>query len=290
VAQLTRQQVTVALTGDAGDELFAGYPRYRAVKLAGLFDRLPPAARSLIASPLWQRIPASVRQKSKRRQFKKLVAQLRESPERRYTNWVSIFDESARAELYQDDFIAELDNTDPAEYLLSAYDRSRQRDIVSRTCFVDLETYLPCDLLTKVDIASMAHGLECRSPFLDHHVVELAVAMPISLKMPYLRGKHILRTTFHDLIPPAIQRRPKMGFGVPLDNWFRGALAGYLQEILLDPQTLQRGYFRAQAVTQLVEEHLAARWDHSYRLWALLFFELWHRMFLDSPTVPHTPP
>jgi asparagine synthase (glutamine-hydrolysing) len=282
VSQLTRQHVTVALTGDAGDELFAGYPRYSAVRLAEYFDRLPWALRATIASPLWKYLPASVRQKSKRRQFKRLVAHLRESPERRYARWVTIFDEPARAELYSDDFISALDDADPAQFLFAAFARSRRRDIVSRSSFVDIETYLPCDLLSKVDLASMANGLECRSPFLDHHVVELAVAMPISLKMRFLRGKHILKETFRDLLPAAIQKRPKMGFGVPLDSWFRGELASYLQDTLLDSRTLDRGYFRPDAVRQLVKDHLARRWDHSIRLWALLFFEMWHRMYLDE--------
>jgi asparagine synthase (glutamine-hydrolysing) len=290
VSQITRQHVTVALTGDAGDELFAGYPRYRAVRLAEYFDRLPWAVRAAVASPLWQYLPASVRQKSKRRQFKRLVAHLRETPERRYARWVTIFDEPARAQLYTDDFIATLGDADPAHFLLNVYARARRRDIVSRTSFVDIETYLPCDLLNKVDIASMAHGLECRSPFLDHHVVELAVAMPVSLKMRYLQGKHILKETFRDLLPREIQKRPKMGFGVPLDSWFRGELAGQVQEILLDPQALNRGYFRPDAVRRLVDDHQARRWDHSVRLWALLFFELWHRMYLDESQPPLVPP
>jgi asparagine synthase (glutamine-hydrolysing) len=288
VSKLTREHVTVALTGDAGDELFAGYPRYRAVKLAGYFDRLPSAARAAIASPLWQYLPASVRQKSKRRRFKKLVAHLRESPERRYARWVTIFDEPARADLYADDFITQLEDDDPTDLLLASFARSRHRDIVSRTSFVDLESYLPCDILTKVDIASMANSLECRSPFLDHHVVELAVAMPMSLKMPRLTGKHILKRTFPDLLPREIVRRPKMGFGVPLDSWFRGELAGLLREILLDPLTLGRGYFRPQAIERLVLDHQSSRWDHSNRLWALLFFELWHRMYMDA-VPPNSP-
>jgi asparagine synthase (glutamine-hydrolysing) len=290
VSQLTRQQVTVALTGDAGDELFAGYPRYRAVKLAEYFDRLPWALRATIASPFWQYLPASVRQKSKRRQFKKLVAHLRERPERRYARWVTIFDEPARVELYDGDFINQLEDYDPTHFLLAAYARSRRRDIVSRTSFVDIESYLPCDLLAKVDIASMANSLECRSPFLDHHVVELAVAMPVKFKMPYLTGKRILKTTFADLLPREIVKRPKMGFGVPLDSWFRGELAGFLRDVLFDSRTLGRGYFRPEAVRQLVDDHQSGRWDHSYRLWALLFFELWHRMYLDETEPPSSPP
>ncbi len=288
VSQMTREHVTVALTGDAGDELFAGYPRYRAVKLAEYFDRLPAALRAVIASPLWQKLPASVRQKSKRRQLKKLLAHLRDTPERRYLRWITIFDEVARADLYDDGLVAKLD-VDPAEFLLGSYARSRKRDIVSRTSFVDIETYLPCDLLTKVDIASMANSLECRSPFLDHHVVELAVRMPVGLKMPRLTGKQILKQAFADLLPREIVRRPKMGFGVPLDSWFRGELAAYLSDVLLDPRTLGRGYFRPEVVRRLVDDHVAGQWDHSYRLWSLLVLELWHRTYLDSAEPPREP-
>ena len=290
VSQVTRQHVTVALTGDAGDELFAGYPRYRAVRVAEYFDRLPGALRATLASPLWRYLPASVRQRSRRRQFKRLVAHLREDPERRYTRWVTLFDEPARADLYSEDFIAELPDVDPTHVLLDVQTRSRKRDLVSRASFVDIETYLPCDLLTKVDIASMANSLECRSPFLDHHVVELAVRMPIALKMPMLGGKHILKRTFSDLLPAEIQKRSKMGFGVPLDSLFRGELAGYLREVLLDSRTLSRGYFRTEAVRQLIDDHQSSRWDHSYRLWALLFLELWHRMYMDDARPPLSPP
>jgi asparagine synthase (glutamine-hydrolysing) len=282
VSQVTRSQVTVALTGDAGDELFAGYPRYAAARLSAWFDRLPRELRMILSSSLWQRLPSSRRQKSRLRRLKRLLATLRDPPERRYLRWVSIFDEPQRSELYSDDFVATLDDADPAEFLLAPFSAARRRDFVSRACYVDILSYLPCDLLTKVDIASMAHGLECRSPFLDHHVVELAVQMPVSLKMRRLNGKRILKETFADLLPREIRRRGKMGFGVPLAHWFRGELAGYVREILLDASSLSRGYFRPEVVRRLVDDHQSGRWDHSYRLWALLFFELWHRMYLDA--------
>jgi asparagine synthase (glutamine-hydrolysing) len=153
---------------------------------------------------------------------------------------------------------------------------------VTRTTCTDVLTYLPCDILTKVDVASMSQGLECRSPFLDHHVAELAARMPLELKMHHRRGKQILLETFSDLLPPAIQKRPKMGFGVPLDSWFRGELKTLLNEKLLNPKTLSRGYFQPEAVRKLVDEHQSGRWDHSYRLWSLLCFEEWHEMFLDA--------
>ncbi len=147
----------------------------------------------------------------------------------------------------------------------------------------DLLTYLPCDLMTKVDTASMAFGLECRQPFLDHRVVELAARMPAGLKFrrPWVhgarRGKRILREAFADLLPPPIRRRRKMGFGVPLDHWFRHEMRDFAREVLLDPQTQSREFFRPEAVERLFDDHVTGRADHSQRLWSLLVLELWQR-------------
>ena len=281
VSQQTRQHVTVALTGDAGDELFAGYPRYRAVRLAHWIDHLPLAAKRVLFGRWWQRLPASPRQKSFRRRLKRLVSALAMPPARRYLEWIAIFNESRRAELYEEEFVRRLDDRDPLEFLNAAFAAVRDRDPVSQVSLVDLMTYLPCDLMTKVDIASMAHSLECRQPFLDYRVVELAIGMPVALKMRGLRGKRILMETFAELIPPDIRRRPKMGFGVPLDHWFRHELRELTHDVLLAPETLQRGYFRPESLRRLVQEHVEGRFDHSYRLWALLFFELWHRRWID---------
>ncbi|MHC4398180.1 MAG: asparagine synthase (glutamine-hydrolyzing) [Planctomycetota bacterium] len=281
VSKLTRQHVTVALTGDGGDELFAGYPRYRAVWLASWFDRWPRWLRRTLANPYWQRLPASPRQKSLRRRFKRFVEVLGKPPVRRYLEWIAIFNETRRAELYTDEFLATLPDVDPLEFLKQATARCDRRDPVTSTSLVDLVTYLPCDLMTKVDVASMAHGLECRQPFLDYRVVELAAGMPLGRKFRRGRGKRILLDAFGDLIPKAVRRRSKMGFGVPLDHWFRGPLAGFAREVLLDPRTTRRGLFRPETTTRLLDDHLSGRFDHSYRLWSLLFLELWQRRWID---------
>jgi len=282
VSQLTRRHVTVALTGDGGDELFAGYPRYKAVWLAGGYDRLPAGLRRLLAGRYWQKLPASPRQKSFFRRLKRFTERLAEEPRRRYMNWIGIFSEALRAELYTDGFLGQLPDVDPLEFLLEAYERSSRRDPVTSTSLADLVTYLPCDLMTKVDIASMAQGLECRQPFLDYRVVELAARMPLGEKFRLGRGKRVLLEAFADLLPEPIRRRKKMGFGVPIDHWFRGPLAGYLREVLTDPGTLRRGIFRPEAVRRLVEEHISGVFDHSYRLWALLVLELWQRRWVDG--------
>jgi asparagine synthase (glutamine-hydrolysing) len=279
LSELARRRVTVALTGDGGDELFAGYPRYQAVWLAGQLDRLPAPLRLLLRSGLWQHLPQSNRQKSLVRRWKRFAEALGDPPAQRYLQWIAIFNEARRAALYSDELLAALPDADPADFLARAMARSGARDAVTAASLADVTTYLPCDLLTKVDVASMAHGLECRPPLLDHRVVELAAAMPVGWKFRYGRGKRILREAFADLLPKAILRRPKMGFGVPLACWFRNELKDYARDVLLDPAALARGYFRPAAVRQLLDEHQSGRFDHSYRLWALLVLEQWQRQW-----------
>ncbi len=282
VSELTRRHVTVALSGDGGDELFAGYARYRAVWLGTWFDRLPSVVRGPLTSPLWQRLPAGVRQKSFRRRFRRFVEVLGQSPNRRYLEWIAIFNQTRRGQLYSDEFAASLPGPDPIEFFEAAMAGAGRRDPITATSLADLVTYLPCDLMTKVDVASMAHGLECRQPFLDHRVVELAAGMPVGHKFRFGRGKRLLLHAFADLLPGPIRRRRKMGFGVPLDHWFRNELRTMTRDVLLDPHTLDRGYFRPEAVRRMLDDHQQGRFDHAARLWSLLVLELWHRQWVDG--------
>jgi asparagine synthase (glutamine-hydrolysing) len=292
VAQETCHHVTVALTGDAGDELFAGYDRYRALALAGMLDRLPPGPRGWLGGSVARVLPASARAKTRLRQVRRWLEGVGEGLDARYLRWISLFDEPSRAALYADGFVDRLvasstrDSTtaDPSTILSRALAVAPTRDPVTRAMIADLLTYLPGDLLFKVDMASMAHSLECRSPFLDHRVVELALAMPLRRKLRLRQGrsKVVLKQAFADLLPLPIRTRPKMGFGVPIDRWFRGVLREELRAVLLDPAALGRGLFRAEAVTTLIDEHIEGRRDHAYRLWALLMLELWFKHHIDK--------
>jgi asparagine synthase (glutamine-hydrolysing) len=282
LSEMTRKFVTVALSGDGGDELFAGYDRYKAVRVAAMIDRLPRPLKAILTADFWQKLPARVEQKSFRRRVKRLLAALGQPSQRRYLRWISIFDQYRRAEILSDDVRATLGDFDSATFIEEAYTECPSRDFVTRTTATDVLSYLPCDILTKVDIASMAFGLEARSPFLDHRVVEIAARMPIQHKLRGKQGKQILIDTFSDLLPASIQTRPKMGFGVPLDHWFRNELKPLLHDVLLDSKSLDRGWFNPQVVRQLVDEHGSGNWDHSYRLWNLLVFELWNRTYIDG--------
>jgi asparagine synthase (glutamine-hydrolysing) len=280
VSQMTRQHVTVALSGDGGDELFAGYPRYRAVWLGALLDRASPLRR-LLAANGWQLLPGS-RYKSMLRRFKRFSECLAMDPARRYLEWIAIFNELRRADLYELSFVESLPDEDPAEILQRAWARSGRRHPVTKASLADLTTYLPGDILHKVDMASMAHSLECRQPFLDHRVVELAASLPRESQFRWGRGKRILQQVFRPLLPKEIWNRGKMGFGVPLDHWFRHDLRELTHDVLLGETARQRGFFRPDSVQRLVAEHETGKADHAYRLWALLVFELWTRQWLDS--------
>ncbi|MCL4201377.1 MAG: asparagine synthase (glutamine-hydrolyzing) [Pirellulaceae bacterium] len=281
VSQLTRQHVTVALSGDGGDELFAGYPRYKAVALAAGLDRLWPL-RTVFGARIWQSLPSSTRQKSALRRLKRFCEVLRTPPLRRYLDWIGIFKEAQRARLYTDGFLGELPDDDPAGFLQRAYTRCQRRDPVTAFSLTDLTTYLPCDLMTKVDIASMAHSLECRQPFLDYRVVEFAASLPVRLKYRWGRGKHLLRAAFGHLLPREIWSRKKMGFGVPLEDWFRHDLKELTHDVLLGTVAEQRGYFRPEVVRELVQQHEAGTYNHCYQLWSLLVLELWLQRWCDG--------
>lgn len=281
LSAMTRRQVTVALTGDGGDELFCGYERYRAARAAAMMDRIPRMLRRMLAA-IATRLPASVEQRSFRRRLKRLLEVLAQDPERRYLNWITIFDEARLHWLVGPVLQPLLRQEDPARCISAAWHSFPQRDFITRTTAVDLQTYLPCDILTKVDIASMAASLECRCPFLDHRVVELAARMPIEVKQTLQQSKLVLKETFRDLLPDRIRTRGKMGFGVPIDHWFRQELQPLLRDVLLSQRCLSRGLLNPTAVQVLVDEHCAGRVNHSYRLWNLLCLELWQRLYLDQ--------
>jgi asparagine synthase (glutamine-hydrolysing) len=283
VSQIARQNVTVALSGEGADELFAGYPRHAGMQWAANFDRLPQWMRSTFLKSLALLVPkGGSRQKSLCRRIRRLGDYFRASPRDRYLEWISVFDAVRRRALYTDGFAASLDGSAPEEFLFAAMRRSSRRDPLSNASITDLVTYLPCTLMFKADIASMAHGLELRQPFLDYRVVELVTRMPAKLKAYRSRGKRILRECFADLLPDEIRYRGKMGFCVPLDYWFRHELRDYTRQVLLDRRTIERGYFSPQAVTRLLDEHQTGMADHSVRLWSLLFLELWHRQWADG--------
>ena len=290
VSEVTRRHVKVALTGDGGDELFGGYTRYQTVHKLGRIDNFPPIVRRLLGNGLWDLLPAPHKQDAFLRKLRDRMRLLRKEPPERFVRWVTQFTAATRESLFTPEFRARLGNDDAEHVFADAMHNCRQRSAGSRAMLTDLQTYLPDDLLVKVDIASMAHALECRSPFLDHHVVELATALPYTQKVSGTTSKYILKEIYRQMIPSAIASRRKMGFSIPLDHWFRNELRDFLYAHLTDPICLNRGYFKPEAIHRLLAEHESGDWDHNRSLWSLLCLELWHRMFIDPASAPSAAP
>ncbi len=266
VSRLTREHVTVALSGDGGDELFCGYPRFIAAEAA---ERLPVGLR-WAAQRFGESLPGASRERSLYARGLRFVKAASLDLPDRLAAWTSVFtDLSAllRPEL-------NLDLQAPTRWYRKVFAASEGVEVLRRVLHANFETYLPDDLLVKVDRASMTHSLEVRSPFLDTALIEFAARLPPALLRRGLGTKRVLHEAFADLVPAPIQRRGKMGFGIPLGAWFRGELRGYLQG-RLSPGARLFEYLQPAPVARLLDEHFTSRADHSLRLWLLLTFEVW---------------
>lgn len=281
LAQMTRQHVTVALSGDAGDENFAGYDRYAAYRLLALARRLPAGSRRILAAAAARVAAGGGWYSSRARLARFLAGAAAPESERAYFGWLCNFSEDEKSALYRPEMAAQC-GADSFDYLRRTLDAFQEAGEVGRLMAADLVTYLPHDLLAKVDVASMAHALEVRCPFLDHHLVEFAASLPLELKLRGLTQKWLLKRAFAGVLPRQILQRRKHGFGVPLGAWLRGSLKEFARQVLLDPKSLARGYFRREALEGLLAAHASGAADHGYRLWALLVLELWHRQFIDT--------
>ena len=277
VAQTTRRHVTVALNGDGGDESFAGYERYLANYLAERMRSVPGA--TMAARALSRVIPDSIDPRGRARRARRFLAVASRPMAERYPRWLKTFQDEAKPRLYSPEFSGLLNGLG-AGRPEAPFDGSMPSHPVDAAMAVDVASYLPYDLLVKVDITSMANGLEARSPFLDHEVMEFAARLPVEIKFRGGRLKSLLKRAFADLLPPENVNRRKMGFGVPVGQWFRGPLIDLLRDSLLSRRSLARGYFREPEVRRLVDDHLGRRADHSFQLWNLLMLELWHYEFI----------
>jgi asparagine synthase (glutamine-hydrolysing) len=277
VSKLAREHVTVALSGDGGDELFAGYDRYTRLLRRSQLDHLPQWLGRLYRERVFHRTPSFYG----RRFLFNISLPLRD----RYIDSVAHFPAWGRErELFSKDFLSWSDSVEsPLNLFRRYFDDAPAKDFVSRLLYLDTKTYLPFDILTKVDRMSMATSLEVRVPMLDHIFLEWVTSLPVSLKLRDMNGKYILKKLAERIgVPSEVLHRPKRGFAMPLVHWMRSELKRDLVEILLEPRTLERGYYSKTALRRLVEEHTSGRRDRSHELWLLLMLELWHRNFLEA--------
>ena len=282
VARETRKHVTVALNGDGGDESFAGYDRYIAMGLTEKYRRVPSLLRESLIKETVNLIPTSPIKRSRVNSAKRMLAVVSQPKVQRYMHWMSVFNEEAKQPLYSDFFREQTTGADATGVLDRWFKRANGIGILDAMLLTDQMTYLPNDLLVKVDIATMAVSLEARSPFLDHHVIEFAASLPQKLKLRGLTSKYLLKKVLRKLLPSENLNRRKMGFGVPIGHWFRGKMQPFLREVVLSDKALRRGLFKPEAVRQLVELHTRGERDYSHQLWTLLMLELWFNRFIDS--------
>jgi asparagine synthase (glutamine-hydrolysing) len=279
VAMSTARHVKVALSGIGGDEVFAGYPRYLGVRLAGRYARLPRPLRAL-AERLAALVPESEGSRNWGGRVRRFVGGAEGSLAARYIGWTRFFGETALAELGTSALRAHW-REDVEAAARAAFEGHGHDDPVDGAFRADLTTYVPDDLLLMADRMSMAHSLELRAPFCDHALVETSLALPPALKLRGGRLKALLKAAFADVLPAAVLAQPKRGFMIPLARWLRRDLREQMEELLAPAQVRARGLFEPAMVARLIAEHLGGARQHSDRLWTLMMTELWMRRYCD---------
>ena len=277
---MTRQDVTVALNGDGGDESFGGYERYVANLMAEHY-RIPSVIANNLFGKIIKNIPESMHKKDKINRIKRFLSISNLNRESRYSKLMAIFSENKRMEIYSDRLREEIGKNERPRVISKEYQKSGVKDLIDSTLYVDLMTYMPGDLLPKVDITSMANSLEARSPFLDHKFLEFSAQLPSRLKIKGIVTKYILKKAFQKILPDSILRREKLGFGVPVGRWFRDELKDYAYDVLLDSKAMSRGYFRKDKIKEILDVHVSGKVNNGAKIWSLLNLELWHRIFID---------
>ena len=282
LAELTSRHVTVALNGDGGDESFAGYQRYWPNMLVTSLDWLPEWMRKL-APHVMDHVGKGGQHRSVRSRAQRLARILAMEPHRRYARSISVFPRLDRAEMFQPDFLAATTAWQPEDLIEQVWMTSNGQSHVDYMLHTDVNTYLPGDLLVKMDIATMAYSVEGRSPMLDHHLMEFAASLPARLKLRGKDGKVLLKAALRGIVPDEILDRPKMGFGVPLARWFRNELRELPAEVLMGSGSRVHAYIKPSAVATMIREHQDGSSDHSHQLWAMLQLELWHKEVVEAP-------
>lgn len=285
VAEMTRQKVKVALNGDGGDEDFGGYERFMAARFAEIFRKVPSSVRDKIIKIIVKKMPESLDFRDFTTRLKRFLLMASMPYRDRHYNWVTIFRDHEKDDLFSDEFKGESINRSSIYYLENAFKGCSSKDVVDQVMSVDINTSLLDDLLVKMDIATMANSLEGRSPLLDHKMMEFAASMPSNMKIKGTRLKYIFKKALSKALPKEILSRGKMGFGLPIDRWFRNELKDYSYEILMSDSCIGRKYFKRESIKKILDDHLNGKINHGSRIWSLINLELWHRIFIDKEKI-----
>ena len=279
LAQFVRKHVTVALGGDGGDELFAGYPMYYAHKVAAKYNAIPAFVRSGLIEPVVNALPVSTNNMSFDYKAKRFVRSAKDDDIARHHGWFGSFAADQHEKLFTRDVLAQTE-ADIYCGVRELVDASDAKNVIERAQHADINYYLAEDILTKVDRAAMAVSLETRAPFLDPRVGQFAASIPVEYKLKGKSGKYILKTAMKDILPHNILNRPKKGFGIPIAEWLKGRLNPLVHDMLAPQKLKEQGLFNADYVQKLIKEHETGAASHHKELWTLLVFQLWWDNFL----------
>lgn len=274
LAQLAREHVTVALNGDGGDESFAGYQRYTSNILAARLERLPASLRRTLAAA-GAKVGEGSDPRAWRSRGRRFATRLADGRHERYLRQVSVFRNDERGALYTPEFAQAVAPAAADEILLYPWRKATGAELLDQLLEIDATVYLPGDLLPKIDIATMAFSLEARSPLLDHELMELAASIPPQYKASGVQRKIALKSALRGRLPDTILDGPKQGFELPVAHWLRTDLASLTRDVLLDRESIDRGWMRPTEVAALIDQHVSGAADHGRKLWSLLVLELW---------------
>lgn len=279
VSKMARDYVTVSLSGDGGDELFAGYDTYVADKVSRPFGLIPRAIRTGILKPLVDLLPPQEQKKGLINMARRFVEGVTYPDDLQHVRWMIFLSAIDRHQLFVPDIGRMVNGESSYEFIRQYFGQSARMDRINQQNFVDFKTYLVDNILVKVDRMSMGTSLEARVPFLDHRVVELAFRMPGDIKLKGKDTKHILKRAMKEILPDEIINRDKQGFSIPIKNWLREELRPMMTDLLESSRLNQQGIFNAPFIDALVKEHLNGTENHSHRLWALMMFQMWYDKF-----------
>jgi len=283
VSKMAREYVTVVLSGDGGDELFAGYDTYIADRMASHFSKLPGWFRNGFISRILEAIPPSPKKKGLINRAKRFVEGMRLPDDLQHTRWMIFLQQMERGLLFTDDMKSGIVENDSYKFIRNYFNNviPQSNDEINQQMYVDAKTYLVDNILVKVDRMSMATSLEARVPFLDHRFAEFAATIPGNAKLQGKKSKVILKQSMEELLPKEILYRGKEGFSIPIKNWIKEDLKPMMMDILSPDKIKREGFFNVDFVEKLKKEHLNGVENHSHRLWALMIFGKWYDIYMS---------
>jgi len=282
ITRQMRKHVTVAISGDGGDELFGGYVRYAGAAMARRYRQLPQFVTKGLVSRLSGLMRDATDGRHGFRRVREFAQSAWQAEEDMYIDWVGYFSESEKQELYTPDFSASVGGRNSGDFLRQFFQRGAKLDPMSRLGYVDAASFLCCNCLEYADRMSMANSLEVRAPFTDYRLFEFAMQVPQRLKVRNMTTKWITRQAMRDILPREVLTKKKMGFNPPLPQWINGELKPVIREFLSPAAIERRGLFRPDAVQKLLRDHAENRRDNALKIWSLLMIEVWQRMYFDK--------